>query len=326
MVLRMRFFVLLIVFSLFIGNVWAQTSQLSSSSTSSSSSAPPKKNTCCFCVHPNPGERDSDYFKNWCTTCLPQKFSNCDISKTVSASDFTPAFVKQFNCGKINQFNLQHGPHTEQVINQIQVCHSAAPTCSINVNDASCSTYGEDSEAQKAVKAIQDSTGGKVQVTICGSASDNFIPNCEQFRISKKYIISPKGIREELGLCEATGVPCTPPGSEFDCKDTLGRKWKQKCCQIQKVGLGLWGTPGHGCGGKSSCSESSCPTRLECQGDKLATQMCVPLNDSKITRCMKVMIDCKVRGDVCVQEADGDAHCKPRQSSSSAASSPTTQH
>ena len=317
----MRFIALLIVFSLSINDVWAESSRLSSAAASSSSAA--QKNNCCFCVHPNPGERDDHAFKALCERCLPQKFENCGVSRVVPASAFTSDFVNQFNCSSHNVLNWQHGPNTEHVISQVQVCRSASPSCSINVYDMSCSTYGDDSKAQQAIKSIQDSLGGKGQVTICGSASDAVFLGCDIFRASRRYVISSADIRQDVGSCPGAGMFCSPPGSEFSCKDTLGRQWRQKCCAIKQIdSTGIWGTPGRGCIGRNSCSASNCPHLMKCRGNAVSIQSCLTLADSDSTMCVKMLIDCGARHEVCVQKTPNSAICAAPGSSSSASSIP----
>lgn len=130
----MRFSLLLVVLLMFCGEAIAQS--FARSSSSSSSSRPTKQNKCCFCVHPDEGQLDHDTFKAVCQNCLPRKFSGCDVTRTLPASNFTPEFLRSFNCASpLNWINLQHGPDLGYVVNQVEVCRSAYPTCSISVND-----------------------------------------------------------------------------------------------------------------------------------------------------------------------------------------------
>jgi hypothetical protein len=135
-------------------------------------SSPNKQQRCCFCVYPNKGQRDSDYFAAVCGRCKDTAHrGTCDEYKSLSSSEYTEEAIKQFNCSSVSLVNLQHGPDTSLAVNQIKVCQSAFPGCPLSVNDLSCSTYKDEEEAQVAIKEIQKALFGRATVNICGSAT-----------------------------------------------------------------------------------------------------------------------------------------------------------
>jgi len=307
----------LITFCISIGSARADFSSSSSGGSKSSSFPGSSKKQCCFCVHPNKGEKDFDLFGAICEACLPQKLANCDVKKSLEASQFTPEMLKTFNCDSpVQWINLQHGPNLGYVMSQVEVCRSAYPSCSISVNDLSCSTYGDEARAKKAMEVIQDTLGGKGQVSICGSASVTSIGGCDSIRASKRYVISPRKVVEEVGPCIGFGRTCSSLGKEYECKDTLGRVFKQKCCAIGSGFWGVWSGPGQACVGRG-CDESSCPHRESCSGDVLSTQGCATFKDTGSSFCFKDTVDCGAQGQTCAQNSQTNANCVARKPSPS---------
>lgn len=291
------------------------SSSKSSSSAQSSSSERPKKKSCCFCVTPADGQKDAEKFAQICSACLPQKFPKCDVYASFRADQFDKKIAELQCDGPINVFNRQHGPNPNQALEIVRVCASAYPSCSIKLTDISCSSYGNEAEADKAIQKMQESLSPGMEVVLCGSVSDTVSIDCENTRIEKTYFISKSRIEENLGLCPAFGSPCRPLNSEYKCKDSLNRTSTIRCCSTAHANLdkGYWGNS-MGCEGRG-CDAKRCPSMATCAGDDLLFQFCSENSSSGV--CLKHHIDCGRYGQMCRENPDRTAACVPRPSFSS---------
>lgn len=155
-------------------------------------------------------------------------------------------------------------------------------------------------------------------MTICGSASDTQQKGCESIRVSKRYVISADKVVEDIGRCQTFGSLCSPSGTEYTCKDTLGRAFQQKCCKVEGGDdAGVWSEPGRPCLGRG-CRESTCPKKASCEGSNLHIQACLIFEETKSSYCLNQFVDCREKGKKCVQTGSQPARCEWPNSSSSA--------
>lgn len=275
-------------------------SKKSSSSSSSSLSGP--TTSCCFCVYPNPGERDSEKFRDMCEACLPHIYPNCGFRAAVAQRDLSQVAAVARCAKPIQLTNLQHGPDLSQVKQIVEVCRSLYPGCHLKINDLSCSTYESDAEAQAFIKTLQDDYEDGVIVDICGSGSVNMYAGCSFFRITKRYVVAPGFTKEKLGLCPAFGAACQHSqdgGKPFECLDTLGRKFLKQCCPMQQADLGYWGDWPR-CGGRG-CDERKCPSFQTCRDGEWKKQEC-----TRDGVCWKHSFKCEELNQVCGMGSTGE--------------------
>lgn len=247
-------------------------------------------NNCCFCIYPDRGKRDSEKLERECNLCGKAFSKGCNLYRSMQQSELTPEKVQQLSCDSISIVNNQHGPNAAAALAQIKVCQAAFPGCPTKVNDLSCSTYSDDASAWAAIREIQRAIPLGATVELCGSTSDNFESGCSFQRISKRWVIAPSVVKEELGLCPGFGENCSMPsdgGKRFNCTDTLGRKVSIPCCsgRIQSTNdegqrgaygaaVGFWGDQ-NGCNGRG-CDPARCPPAESClDASRYKVQRCV---------------------------------------------------
>lgn len=307
-----RLIAIVFVALLFAATARAAPSSRSDSSASLSSKA--KLNSCCFCVYPNPGEKDSEEFSGMCQACLHVKYPGCEVRVAVARKDLKGA-AEAGNCGQpIQIMNLEHGPDPSQVADIVEVCESVYPGCSVRVDDLSCSTYESDEAAQAAIQSLRSALPDGAVVNICGSGSVNMYAGCSFFRVTKRYVVAPGFTKETLGLCPAFGDGCDHSqdgGKVFKCIDTLGRERAMQCCPMREPQLGYWGDWPR-CGGKG-CTEKKCPTFQTCRDGAWKKQECT--NDGV---CVKFGFECAELNKVCGYGKTGE-ECVSNSSSSSGA-------
>ena len=275
---------------------------------------------CCFCVYPDPGSRDSAEFGALCNSCLASSFERCDVSVSVPSARFTDAEIRRHNCRTpVNIVNLQHGPDAQYIVDQVRVCQSALPGCSVNINDWSCRTFSDPALVAQQLHTIQRQLGGNAQVNVCGSRSVTTMSGCKLYRQSMTLVISPSAIHESVGPCQPVGSVCSvEPGESgtYQCVEpNTDLYWYQRCCLVKVPGkedseLGVWGPLGGGCA-LPSCDADTCPPNTMCNGDTFSAQACAQLQDTegKTSACVRVESKCSEFGKSCVYRSDGTSGC-----------------
>ncbi len=293
-------FVLITVVSLFGTSAVAETPIPSPTATAT---PVPVYKKCCVCLVPNGDEKDHHRFFNECQTCFTDpavnpEISSCDMVATVINDRFA-TFIKETNCSdRVHLINNQHGPMLTRLVAVINVCLQKYPSCVLTINDQSCETFKYEAKAQEAIKRIQEKMGPGARVEVCGNASENIALSCLQYSTATKtIIISPDESTVVPSSCNEGGHLCSPAGFSYTCTDTLGRKFKQTCCAT-RGGDAVWSSPGHACGGFSSCPPD-CTQESRClPGDVFSYQECVELKAGGYS-CLKYKNNCGYTGMAC---------------------------
>lgn len=289
--------------------------------TATPTQAPPTEGSrCCFCVHPDPGSRSSQEFASLCNSCLATSFQRCDVSAAIPSSQFTAEGIQHYNCRTpINVINIQHGPEAQYIVDQVRVCRSAFPSCSVNIDDRSCLTFSDPARVDRYLQEIRGQLTGGAQVNICGSRSITTMVGCKLYRQSTTLVISPSAIHESLGSCQPVGKVCSVGQGEsghYQCiEPNSDLEWTQKCCVVDGPersdgSLGVWGPIGGGCA-LPHCDSKSCPMISKCERGALIAQVCMPLKDTNGDRsaCVSIETKCSDFGKSCVYQGNEVSGC-----------------
>lgn len=230
---------------------------------------PQKLSKCCWCVLPNEGEyseQESRKLMDYCDLCLTDPAQNpkavgCNGAYNTSPSRFESDLVWAKSRGECSNevyvANMQHGPIFDVVSGLISICVKQFPSCSIEVDDRSCRTFSNETEAKVFLTTLQGELDDEGSLTICGNSSNDFSLTCARLAASKRYVVSKHSLSEEKMRCNREGRSCNPVGYTWKCLDFGKKLITQKCCggkTAQTSSFGHWVNNAE-CSGAAECPD-----------------------------------------------------------------------